>query len=164
MVRRQRHTLYCAQTVGRARQPVALIAMTVTTATQQPVHLYKVLSEMARRRVCIAIPRPGKRRPLPMDDALRRLRLEGEPRGGITLFRQRAPSGGRSTAPAVRGLPAQQPRMRKPCGARAEEAVLSTGPVAQERHLFITVLAYQLVQVIRRRLRQHCNTKAGPCF
>ena len=196
-------------------------AMTVTTATQQPVHLYKVLSEDGQetRLYCYSEAREKKEQAIAerlakrFEDALTTLseglsrprtqkqidkiwqrigRLKEKSRGVAQHYaidvtssedgtqarainwRRQPVNGSMLTHPGVYCLRSNQTDWNAETlwrtyitltdleGVfRSLKSELGLRPIYHhktlrtEGHLFITVLAYQLVQVIRRRLRQH---------
>ncbi len=201
-------------------------AMTVTTATQQPVHLHKVLSEdgqetrlycyseareekekaiaerLAKRfenalttlSVGLSRPRTQKR----IDKIWQRIgRLKEKSRGvaqhydidvtssedgtqAIAITWRRQPvNGSMLTHPGVYCLRSNQTDWDEEtlwrtyitltdleAVFRSLKSELGLRPIYHhkalrtEGHLFITVIAYQLVQVIRRRLRQHGQSES----
>ena len=201
-------------------------AMTVTTATQQPVHLHKVLSEDGQeaRLYCYSEAREQKEKAIAerfakrFENALTTLseglsrprtqkridkiwqrigRLKEKSRGvaqhydidvtssadgtqarAITWRRQPV-NGSMLTHPGVYCLRSNQTDWDEEtlwrtyitltdleAVFRSLKSELGLRPIYHhkalrtEGHLFITVLAYQLVQVIRRRLRQHGQSES----
>ena len=196
-------------------------AMTVTTATQQPVHLYKVVSEDGQetRLYCYSEAREKKEQAIAerlakrFEDALTTLseglsrprtqkqidkiwqrigRLKEKSRGVAQHYaidvtssedgtqarainwRRQPVNGSMLTHPGVYCLRSNQTDWNAEtlwrtyitltdleAVFRSLKSELGLRPIYHhktlrtEGHLFITVLAYQLVQVIRRRLRQH---------
>ena len=201
-------------------------AMTVTTATQQPVHLHKVLSEDGQeaRLYCYSEAREEKEKAIAerlakrFENALTTLseglsrprtqkridkiwqrigRLKEKSRGvaqhydidvtssedgtqALAINWRRQPvNGSMLTHPGVYCLRSNQTDWDEEtlwrtyitltdleAVFRSLKSELGLRPiyhhkaVRTEGHLFITVLAYQLVQVIRRRLRQHGQSES----
>ena len=201
-------------------------AMTVTTATQQPVHLHKVLSEDGQetRLYCYSEAREEKEKAIAerlakrFENALTTLseglsrprtqkridkiwqrigRLKEKSRGvaqhydidvtssedgtqAIAITWRRQPvNGSMLTHPGVYCLRSNQTDWDEEtlwrtyitltdleAVFRSLKSELGLRPIYHhkalrtEGHLFITVIAYQLVQVIRRRLRQHGQSES----
>ena len=201
-------------------------AMTVTTATQQPVHLHKVLSEDGQetRLYCYSEAREQKEKAIAerfakrFEEALTTLseglsrprthkqidkiwqrigRLKEKSRGvaqhyhidvtssedgtqAVAINWRRQPvNGSMLTHPGVYCLRSNQTDWDEEtlwrtyitltdleAVFRSLKSELGLRPIYHhkalrtEGHLFITVLAYQLVQVIRRRLRQHGQSES----